>query len=118
MTVPHVGEEDAGAAKDNSLAAVTLDAARALNLDHCVGSLSPGKRADLVLLDAGRDSISPDRAAAFALRAKPADITLVAIDGRLRKQNGVLTEPNEGLIRREGEDAIARLRATHFGELH
>jgi cytosine/adenosine deaminase-related metal-dependent hydrolase len=117
VTVPHAGE-DAGAAKDNSLAAVTLDAARALNLDHCVGSLSPGKRADLILLGAGRDSISPDQAEAFALRAKPADILLVAIDGRLRKQNGVLTEPNEGLIRREGEDAIARLRATRLGELH
>jgi cytosine/adenosine deaminase-related metal-dependent hydrolase len=117
MTFHHAGE-DAGAAKDNSLTAVTLDAARALNLDHCVGSLSPGKRADLVLLGAGRDSISPDQAEAFALRAKASDILLVSIDGRLRKQNGVLTEPNEGLIRREGEDAIARLRATRFGELH
>jgi cytosine/adenosine deaminase-related metal-dependent hydrolase len=116
MTFRHV--EEASAAKDDSLAAVTLDAARALNLDHCVGSLSPGKRADLILLDADRDSISPDQAEAFALRAKASDILLVSIDGRLRKQNGVLTEPNEGLIRREGEDAIARLRATRFGELH
>jgi cytosine/adenosine deaminase-related metal-dependent hydrolase len=116
MTFRHV--EETSAAKDNSLAAVTLDAARALNLDHCVGSLSPGKRADLVLLGAGRDSISPDQAEAFALRAKASDILLVSIDGRLRKQNGVLTEPNEGLIRREGEDAIARLRATRFDELH
>jgi cytosine/adenosine deaminase-related metal-dependent hydrolase len=117
MTVPHAGE-DADAAKDNGLAAVTLDAARALNLDHCIGSLSPGKRADLILLGAGREATSPDQAGAFALRAKPADILLVAIDGRLRKQNGVLTEPNEGLIRREGEGAIARLRATRFGELY
>jgi cytosine/adenosine deaminase-related metal-dependent hydrolase len=117
MTVSHAGE-DAGAATDDGLAAVTLDAARALNLDHCVGSVSPGKRADLILLGAGREAISPDRAAAFAVRAKPADILLVAIDGRLRKQNEVLTEPNEGVIRREGEDAIARLRATRFGELH
>jgi cytosine/adenosine deaminase-related metal-dependent hydrolase len=117
MTFPHAGE-DTGGVKDNSLAAVTLDVARALNLDHCVGSLSPGKRADLILLDAGRGAISPDPAAAFALRAKASDILLVSIDGRLRKQNGVLTEPNEGLIRREGEDAIAWLRATRFGELH
>jgi Amidohydrolase family len=107
----------ANAAKDNGLAAITLDAARTLNLDHCVGSLSPGKRADLILLDAGREAISPDLAAAFALRAKASDILLVAIDGRLRKQNGVLTEPNEGLIRREGEDAISRLHAAPFDEL-
>jgi cytosine/adenosine deaminase-related metal-dependent hydrolase len=116
MTVAHV--EETSAAKDNNLAAVTLDAARALDLDHCVGSLSPGKRADLILLGAGRDSISPDQAVAFALSAKASDILLVSIDGRLRKQNGVPTEPNEGLIRREGEDAIARLHATRFGELH
>ena len=109
---------DRGQVKWSGLPAVPLDVARALNLDHCVGSLSPGKRADLILLDAGRGAISPDPAAAFALRAKASDILLVSIDGRLRKQNGVLTEPNEGLIRREGEDAIAWLRATRFGELH
>jgi cytosine/adenosine deaminase-related metal-dependent hydrolase len=115
MTFAHV--EETSAAKDNGLAAVTLDPARALNLDHCVGSLSPGKRADLILVETGRQAILPDRAAAFALRAKASDILLVAIDGRLRKQNGVLTEPNEGLIRREGEDAIARLRTTTDGAM-
>jgi hypothetical protein len=34
-------------------------------------------------------------------RAKASDILLVALDGRLHKQNGVLTDPNEGLIQRE-----------------
>lgn len=95
---------------DDGLAAVTLDAARALNLDHCIGSLAPGKRADLILIDGGREAISPDQAEAFARRAKASDVVFVSIDGRLRKRNGVLTEPNEGLIRREGEVAIERLR--------
>jgi cytosine/adenosine deaminase-related metal-dependent hydrolase len=99
-------------AANDGLAAVTLEAARALNLDHCIGSLAPGKRADLVLIDGGRNKVPMDQAEAFARRAKASDVVLVSIDGRLRKRNGVLTEPNEGLIRREGEAAIARLRGT------
>jgi len=36
---------------------------------------------------------------------------LVCIDGCIKKRNGLLTEPNEGLIRREGREAIVRLIA-------
>lgn len=78
----------------------TIGAARQLGLDQWIGSLSPGKRADLILVRG-----EPVHAPA------PDAVELVAIDGRIRKRNGVLTEPNEGLIRREGADSIARLRA-------
>jgi hypothetical protein len=54
--------------------------------------------------------LTPERGHDIVLNATAADVLMVAIDGRLRKQNGVLTEPNEGLIRREGHEAIARLR--------
>jgi cytosine/adenosine deaminase-related metal-dependent hydrolase len=103
------GDGDDGSGRDADRMA-TLDAARALDLDHCVGSLTPGKRADLILIEAPRHN---DNAPAEIIRrATPAEISLVAIDGRLRKRNGVLTEPNEGLIRREGEQAMARVGAT------
>jgi cytosine/adenosine deaminase-related metal-dependent hydrolase len=95
----------------DGLVAETLEAARALSLDHCIGSLTPGKRADLILLNAGHENIPPEQAEAVAQHVKASDVLLVAIDGRLRKRNGVLTDPNEGVIRREGADAIARLRA-------
>jgi cytosine/adenosine deaminase-related metal-dependent hydrolase len=78
----------------------TMGAARRLGLDDWIGSLSPGKRADLIL-------VRGDPTSGFA----PEDVELVAIDGRIKKRNGVLTEPNEGLIRREGADATARLGA-------
>lgn len=99
--------------QEDSLAARTLDAASALSLDHCIGSLSPGKCADIILIAVPRgDSapLVPQHGHDIVHNATASDVLLVAIDGRLRKQNGVLTEPNEGLIRREGRDAIARLR--------
>jgi len=81
-----------------TLAERTIGAARRLGFDQWIGSLSPGKRADLILVRG-----KPDQG--FA----PEDVELVAIDGRIKKRNGVLTEPNEGLIRREGAEAVARL---------
>ena len=78
----------------------TMGAAWRLGLDDWIGSLSPGKRADLIL-------IRGEPANGFT----PEDVDLVVIDGRIKKRNGVLTEPNEGLIRREGTDATARLGA-------
>jgi predicted amidohydrolase YtcJ len=82
----------------STLSARTIGAARRLGLDEWIGSLSPGKRADVIL-------VRGDPVQGFA----PENVDLVAIDGRIKKRNGVLTEPNEGLIRREGADATTRL---------
>ena len=38
-------------------------------------------------------------------------VEFVCVDGRIKKRNGVLTEPNEGLIRSEARDALTRLMA-------
>ena len=67
-------------------------------------------RADIVLIAAGPHDATPQRGHDIVRNATTPDVLMVAIDGRLRKQNGVLVEPNEGLIRREGREAIARLR--------
>ena len=62
----------------------TLDGARALGIDHLVGSIEVGKRADLVLLDAASPSLVPvfDPHAAIAYSASRADVTDVWVDGR------------------------------------
>lgn len=92
----------------------TREAARRLGLDYGIGTLSPGKCADIVLIAAGRGETDErtrlHRAHATVSDATASDILFVAIDGRIRKQNGILVDPNEGLIRREGREAIARLR--------
>jgi hypothetical protein len=71
-----------------------------------IGALSPGQPADLVLVAGDRPWSARDAAELSADR-----VDLVCIDGRVRKRNGVLLEPNEGLIRREGAEAIARIMA-------
>lgn len=47
-----------------ALAAATLGPARQLRLDHLVGSIEPGKRADLVVLGANLFDVEPHRIAA------------------------------------------------------
>lgn len=83
----------------NNLSSRTLGAARRLELDQWIGSLSPQKRADIIL-------VRGEPADGLA----PGDVEFVAIDGRIKKRDGALCEPNEVLIRNEGLAAIGRLR--------
>jgi 5-methylthioadenosine/S-adenosylhomocysteine deaminase len=70
----------------------TIVAARVLGLDDRVGSLTPGKRADIVLVRKGPfgDSIENDACAHVLLQTSPRDIDTVMVDGRIRMTGGVL----------------------------
>jgi len=70
----------------------TIVAARVLGLDDKIGSLTPGKRADIVLIDKGPfgDSIEPDACAHVVLQTSPRDIDTVMVDGNIRTRGGVL----------------------------
>jgi hypothetical protein len=99
--------------QEADLAGCTTGAALRLKLDPWAGSLSPGKRADFILVDpniSARGHAASAQALASARDIKTANVVLVCIDGRIRKRNGVVVEPNEGLIRKEGQEAIAHLR--------
>ncbi|MEO3785447.1 amidohydrolase [Actinocorallia sp. B10E7] len=61
----------------------TLDGARALGLDHLVGSIEPGKRADLVLLqDSVCVSVLHDPCGQLVYGASPRSVREVWVDGR------------------------------------
>ena len=72
----------------------TIDAARALGLDSVVGSITPGKRADLLLLRGDAITLAGwDRAnvaGAIVLQAQSADVDTVWVDGQIVKQGGKL----------------------------
>jgi len=71
------------------LRAATLDAARALNLDDRIGSIVPGKRADLVAVDLAALSSQPvfDPVSHLVHVAGREHVTHVWVDGTLKLNN-------------------------------
>ncbi len=69
-----------------ALKMATLDAARALNLDDRIGSIAPGKRADLVAVDLHALSSQPvfDPVSHLVYVAGRDDVTHVWVDGKLK----------------------------------
>jgi 5-methylthioadenosine/S-adenosylhomocysteine deaminase len=69
-----------------ALRAATLDAARALNLDDRIGSIVPGKRADLVAVDLRGLSNQPlfDPVSHLVYVAGRENVTHVWVDGKLK----------------------------------
>jgi 5-methylthioadenosine/S-adenosylhomocysteine deaminase len=70
----------------------TITAARVLGLGDRIGSLTPGKRADIVLIRKGPfgDSVVDDACAHVLLQTSPRDIDTVLVDGKVRMKAGVL----------------------------
>ncbi len=77
-----------------ALRAATLDAARALNLDSQIGSIVPGKRADLVAVDLQGLSSQPlfDPVSHLVYVAGRGDVTHVWVDGKLKLEERRLVD--------------------------
>jgi cytosine/adenosine deaminase-related metal-dependent hydrolase len=70
----------------------TIVAARVLGLDDRIGSLTPGKRGDIVLIRKGAfgDSVERDACAHVLLQTSPREIDTVMVDGQVRLRGGIL----------------------------
>ena len=70
----------------------TIEAARVLGLDGQIGSLTPGKRADVLLVRKGPfgDSVVDDPCAHLLLQTAPREIYTVIVDGQVRLRGGVM----------------------------
>ncbi len=93
----------------------TLDGAKDLGIADRVGSLTPGKRADLILVRTNDLNVAPFGNPALLLvqQAQPYNVDTVVIDGRILKHKGELvTIDTEEVIRKAAElFAAARKRA-------
>jgi cytosine/adenosine deaminase-related metal-dependent hydrolase len=72
------------------LAMATLEGARAIGLDDRVGSLDPGKQADVLVLRADAPNLAPvtDPVAATVLAAGVHNVEAVLVEGRWVKRDG------------------------------
>ena len=99
------------------LRAATIDGAAALGLDHLVGSLEVGKRADVVLVDLDQPHLTPvhDVPALLVHAAGRGDVTDVLVDGRIvvRERRSTLVDTRDLLerCRARGRDAAAAVLA-------
>ena len=71
---------------------ITLEGARALGLDGAIGSLTPGKRADVVVLDATAWNMCPvhDPYSSVVMQANVGNVEDVIVAGAFRKRAGRL----------------------------
>lgn len=98
----------------------TLGGARALRLDHRIGSLTPGKEADLALIDTRTMNVFPalpggDAAHAVVMYAENSDIDSVMVAGRFVKRGGRLVVPQERLDRLRADLLGSRERIMRRG---
>lgn len=80
----------------------TINGARAFGLDAKIGTLTPGKRADIVMLRADDLNMTPvwDPVYSIVEIAGAGNVDTVIVDGVIRKQNGKLAFPADVLRRR------------------
>lgn len=90
----------------------TRNGAHVACLEDRTGSLTPGKRADVVAIDATALNVAPvhDAAAAVALSADVSNVETVIVDGVVRKRDGRLTA-DVARARRLVEESRDRLLA-------
>jgi 5-methylthioadenosine/S-adenosylhomocysteine deaminase len=91
----------------------TVHGAETLGMTDRVGTLTPGKRADLILLDAGRhgDLRLRNDVPTLVLHSSPADVLTVLVDGGFRKRDGRLTGVDARAARQRAEASRDRLTA-------
>jgi 5-methylthioadenosine/S-adenosylhomocysteine deaminase len=84
------------------LACATIEGARANGLDSKVGTLTPGKQADLIMLRTDRINVSPlnDAATAVVAGMDTGNVDTVVIAGRIMKRHGELLHVDWPAVKR------------------
>lgn len=104
---------DAGVypAPREALMMATLGGAHAIGEGDRLGSLTPGKRADVVVLEPRALNFAPrgDWSAQVVLNGRPDNVTEVFVDGIPRKSGGALTGVDVPRLVADAEAAAARL---------
>jgi 5-methylthioadenosine/S-adenosylhomocysteine deaminase len=107
--------------QERVLETATIEGARALGLDDRIGSLEPGKRGDVIVVDLDHAHAAPmlNVTAALVFSCKGRDVRDVLIEGRVVVRNRRVLTADEPAVARRAFDAArgAVLRAGLAGRL-
>jgi len=97
----------------------TINGAKALGLSDVTGSLTVGKRADIILIRGNDINVAPiaNVETAVVQAATPANVDTVMVDGRIVKRGGNLVAYDVDKIVREGKASALRIRTAAGGKL-
>jgi 5-methylthioadenosine/S-adenosylhomocysteine deaminase len=91
----------------------TREGARALGLEHEIGSIEPGKRADLILIERDRPHLAPDADpwSTLVYATRGSDVRLTMVDGRVLARDSCLTHQDVSAITADARSAASALAA-------
>ena len=96
----------------------TRRGAEVLGIDSEVGSLEPGKKADLITVDMNNPYLTPTKEplTSFVLYGSSRDIDNVIVDGRFLKRDGTLTTINMGPTLSAAQEKVEEIIDRFFHE--
>lgn len=91
----------------------TIDAAHGLGAHHEIGSLEPGKRADIVIVDCTRPGMTPttptNAVANLVYAGASGGVRDTIVDGRFVLRGGAVVSVDEDSLVRKAAEAGAKL---------
>lgn len=90
---------------------VTIDAARALSMDHEIGSLEAGKKADIILVDLFKPHLMPLNMPVYRVTcfANAADVSTTIVNGRILMEDRQVLTVNESEILEDVNESAERM---------
>ena len=81
----------------------TIDGAKVMGMDHEIGTIEVGKRADLILVDMNSFHLFPDNdiCSNLVYSANGGDVDTVMIDGNILMKNKKVLDPNMKKVKKE-----------------
>ena len=94
----------------------TIDGAKLLDMDRQIGSLTPGKKADLIILDPRAVNFAPrvDWISQLVFNGQPSNVEWVLVDGRALKARGRLVGVQPAAVVKAAEEVAIRIRKFLF----
>lgn len=92
----------------------TIGGARAIGTDAAIGSLETGKQADMILVDPAALNMGfpqTDPTALLVYSAKPQNVAMVMVGGKILKQGGRMTRTDEAQLLEAANSSLAAIQA-------